>query len=268
MTAKEYVDEVMLRLSRYDVILELNEPLILTYINKGRQQAQRFTLESMPERYSRITRFPIATTPYPNYSVKNYYGNQIHFYSIPMPNDMIKVFRVVLRYTPGSTWTPQRIDARYYTFKEIFNTNVLSINPPTVISPIYTVMANNDNNYQVLISGTQRTNGNWMGQNTLEDILHERSGFYNIDVEIWYTVAIFELEYRTQANTIDNELTLPVPLDELVINYAMLHCLRHVKHAEGIGLLMKEIKLLESLITQNYELGIQKKDIELATYEG
>lgn len=335
MTAKEYIEEVMLRLSRFDVISQLNEPLILTYINKGRQQAQRFSLEVMPERYGRISILPISPNFVPAYTTTSYYGKVTRMYPVVLPNDFINVYRVILRYqtvsevvedepipmpegiytipvedrgstyevvvgsvlyppingttyTVGQTFTPdatlgwdifsfgngdvlqklggtgtlsdvREIEVRSYHHEELYHSNILAINPPMLFSPIYVVMANNDLNYQLLIAGLDITS------NTS---IFADENYSNVFCEVWYTVAIGELEYRTATNGIDNELTIPVPLEELVINYAMLHSLRHVNHKAGIELLIKEVRLLESLITQNYDLGIQTKDIELATYEG
>lgn len=253
MTAIDYIEEIKLRLSRFDVIKHLNDLLILSYINKGRQQAQRFTLESMPERYARISTFAIGTAAV--YTTTDYRGKPVNLFPVALPNDFLKAYRVILNYTLNNV--PKSWEARYYTVNEIYNTNVLSVNPPMPYAPVYTVTANNDTNYNILISGLD------IPPNST---IFATLGYTNISCEVWYTAAISEIEYRTAGNTTDNEVTLPVPLEELVINYAMYHCLRHVNHQAGIELLIKEIRLLESLITQNYEIGIQTKDIELATY--
>lgn len=333
MTAIDYIEEIKLRLSRFDVIKHLNDLLILSYINKGRQQAQRFTVEAMPERYGRISILPISPTFVANYTTTSYAGKVTRMYPVNLPNDFINVYRVILKYqtvleteeneiitltelgytvpvedqgstytvisgevrypggggtayTVGQSFTPtapdwfifsfgsgndsiqkvgggtvlssiREVEVRSYNHEELYHSNILSINPPMIFSPIYLVMANNDFNYQLLIAGLDITS------NTS---IFADENYTNVFCEVWYTTAITELEYRTAGNTTDNELTLPVPLEELVINYAMLHSLRHVNHQAGIELLIKEIRLLESLITQNYDLNIQTKDIELATY--
>lgn len=330
MNAKEYVEELMLRLSRFDVIKDLNEPLMLTYINKGRQQAQRFTIGYMPERYSRISEIPINPIPVTNYTLRDYYGKIIRMYPVPLPNDFIEVYRVILKYRTASetvepeliqlfeganfvpaeddgvtytvvkgscyhpgpqgtlynvgdtfivaagdeifslgsgdvvsrlgniiVWGNQReIELRQYIHEEIYQTNILSINPPTIITPIYVVMANNDINYRLLIAGLDLSSNN----NIFAD-----ENYSDVMCEVWYTVAINELEGRNSNNQIDNEVTLPIHIEELAINYAMLHCLRHVKHEEGIQLLIQEVQLLESMFMQNFEQNIVATNLELAT---
>lgn len=254
MNTKEYLDELMLRLGRFDVISELNEPLMLSYLNKGRQQAQRFTLEYMPERYSRVSRFSIGQTPVSTYTTRDFYGTTIGLYPVDLPSDFINPFRVILKYELQGR--PYSFECRYYTLSEVYNANVLSINPPKYFSPIYTVQANNDNEYKILIAGLDLS----AGKSIFED-----GRYTNIECEVWYTCAIGELELRNQNNDIDVEVTLPIGVEELAIEYAMYHCLRHVKHVEGMSLLMQEIQLLEQMLNQNYQQNKVVENVDIAT---
>lgn len=254
MNAKEYVEELMLRLSRFDVIKDLNEPLMLTYINKGRQQAQRLTIAYMPERYSRRSVFPIENQPMAQYNTRAYDGQLVSLYPVVLPDDFLDSYRVILQYTLNNV--ERLVECRRYTMDEIYNTNILAINPPKIFTPIYTVVANNDINYRLLIAGLDLSSNN----NIFAD-----ENYSDVMCEVWYTVAINELEGRNSNNQIDNELTLPIHIEELAINYAMLHCLRHVKHEEGIQLLIQEVQLLESMFMQNFEQNIVATNLELAT---
>jgi len=270
MTLKQYMDSTKLALGRLGVAEDINDPMLITYINHGRRTAQRFSLDLMPECYGKIARFSVdslTAVPNPFLTFQNRYldGQACTYYMINMPERFLDAHVVKLTWTDAQA-TTYSSEARRASLKELYNVGMQVWNTPTTWRPIYTVattisedaplipLATPDNPI-VYLSG--------FGEGA-ESILN--NGSTGIEVEIWYVEAINDMEYTELYNLqAEEDTAVPVMLEELVVNYAVLSCLRHMNATTAIDSVKNEKRLLESIVTKTYAIGKEQEVKSLET---
>ena len=252
MTAKEYIDEVKLRLPRNIIEKWLNDARLLTFINRARRDAQRATISVYPERYGMVELVPLAADSKDNsLSVDStlYNFGDLGVYSFPLPQTMIECIQVNLHFEiSGVTY---RRECRNATKKELFNTMVHSWNRPTTISPVYVIEKKLED------ESSGRGTGDWCyliglqygRTQTLFDVAT------NIKAQVWYTAALNDLTlastYYNKAD--DDDVTMPPNIEELVINTSILYALQSVNIFEEESV-TAYIEMYKKSIRNMYEI--------------
>lgn len=271
--AKEFVDDLRLRLSRLDVKLEIDDAVLLTILNAARKKTQTLTLALHPERYGRIMNIPLADfTLIPEDVVTNFtHGEDINVWWYELPTDFIDAHVVILRFKVdgdieelGGTYDNVifNFEARRFDKKELFGVQEQSWNRPTYVTPVYAIernivsvtagaSANTGNDHYLLISGLDTATG------TIMDFME--SG----EIEIWYTAMVPELElYPNPLGTIsDLELAISIEFEELTMLTAMIGCLQKIRASqELIGELRSELGEWEAIVSETYTVAKQKEN--------
>ena len=262
ITSQGYIDEVKLRLARHEVATILDDPMILTYVNKARRMVQRQTIALTPEQYSVIAQIPLlATMITPDYQQNDSYAlKNISVLTVPMPVDLINPEVVILQYRKDGRIYRQ--EARPVTKTELFSVNMHAYNVPTVDSPIYTT--ENLRHFDNLVTNSlvMYFVGIDYGSQTLFDVA------YALFLEIWYTFALPDLEWVNAAGTHDAEFFIQQDVEELVILYASLYCMQTVDAVQAVMSTQADIASMEGLVTETYGIETDIQPTLLPSKEG
>lgn len=259
MTGKDYIDEVKLRLFRSAVVLNLGDSQILSYVNRARKDVQKLTMTLMPERYSRIIRIGIDSTKIKyEYSQDNTYANRnVTVFELELPEEFIDMTTVILDWQETATQIKYRSESRRVDKRELFSVGKHSWNVPTHMRPIYTVERDlyrqglePSNEWKLYISGLDIAGGQ-----TLLDISNY------VFAEVWYVAALRDLEDE------DIERVIPASVEELVVYYTMLYCLRHIQELYAYSTIKAEVKAIEDNLSVSYEQKKAKETILLPSKE-
>lgn len=260
MTGKDYIDEVKLRLFREDVVLNLGDSQVLSYVNRSRRQVQKLTMSLSPERYSRIVRIGIdGTMIKQEYDQSNTYaGKRVTIFEITLPDEFIDTTTLILEWWDSATNIKYRSEARRVDKRELFSVGKHSWNVPTHMRPIYTLERDlykqgmeSLNKWKAYLSGLDISNGQTL-LDTSDYVL----------AEIWYVAALRDLEDE------DAERVIPADVEELVVYYTMMYCLRHIQNIYAYASIKSEIKTMEEEISESYEQKKIKETILLPSKEG
>lgn len=257
MNAREYIDEVLTRLTRLQVVLKLDPPQVLTYINRARRIVQQLTVKYEPERYAIIYEFPILDNQYVTDFVDvSYSMPNLRVYYINLPNELLDVFVYIIRWIKeGVTY---RSEAREHSRYEMQNILRNTWRVPTPYNPVYCVnreLVNNVFIWRAYMAGLQFDENETIMQ-------------YNPIAEIWATKTIEHIEDYNITGQPDDELFIPPAFEELVINYAMLFCLQQVHNEFAYNVVMTEIQYLENIMNVQREMVFQKQELLLPSKEG
>jgi hypothetical protein len=246
----DYIDEIKLRLSRYQIAYT-DDMLLLTYLNRARRQVQLITYKLMPERYGDIAVIEINTSNYQLHSEirSNFASIPIRVYQLPLPNNLIDITTCIFYSQDRRDDSIFRAEARETTKEELFNSTRSSFSTPTIHNPIYTWERNHDPNltfgdevnpcfYKLLITGFD-----YYINSTQTSWLVNHIG----NVELYYIYGLDELDLE------DTDYNIPTIYEEVVIYYAMLYCLQVGDVKDSIKL---EIQNMLGLIKENYETNI------------
>jgi hypothetical protein len=259
MDAKDYVDEVKLRLSRHDVALDLDEPTVLMYVNEARQAVQRSTMNFYPSNYGK--RFNMtAGAGGANWTLGRSVGFSargatitVESYKATLPTDVIDLVSVQTQHTiqvqvtnpnpPPATITQAQTrtyEARRVDFREMFNVMQHSFNRPTPQTPIYAIETNTVTGDKVLhlsVGQGKAQNGAGTG------------------VVIWYVAALAPLDL-TPNPTI--EMYIPWQFQEMVVMGAMVSCLQRIQANDHLPSVKAELQAYESLKADLYTTSKQR----------
>jgi hypothetical protein len=229
MTAKDYIDEVKLRLPRYNVGTKLSDAKILTYINQARREVQRMTIGLYPERYSKVLFLYIEKELYdPTLQLSStYHGRPIKVYRVALPDFFLDSSVAILTYM-NSNGNTIRVQARRMTKKEMFSVQMTSWNYPSISSPAYSI------EYKMLDMANPSGTGKWLyiaGLETSETETIFDKGYTRVGIEVWCTTVLDDLELGimaiNQSIASDSEYVIPVDMEELVINHAIMYCMQN-----------------------------------------
>ena len=231
----QYIDEIKLRLIRLMVVMEMNDSEFVMYVNQARQDVQRLTLHSHRERYGKICQLSVGTIDQ-IYSIRRpYTAPQIPLVAFQLPVDLIEIFAV--QYSEGELLTTE---ARRYDLRELYNVGMHSWNYPTRYRPVYTII----DNYPLYAPLSTMLFS--AGQDTQADA----------DITIWYTAAVQGLDlYDAGFNYgVDNDITIPMELEELVILYAMRSVMQRIEAPSALQSIIQAIALHEQAIQSGYKV--------------
>lgn len=259
MTAREYVDELMLRLTRIEVTVAGSRADLLTYINRARREVQRITKALYPERYGSITTLTLTNTMYQRGTIDNaYQGKRLDVIEAALPDDFIDPWVVILMWVNSDGVTYRR-EARQYTKTEMSNINKIAWNVPSIWQPVYHVeFRRNAGAMEKVIYLASLNIGTTM---TLFDI----SG--GVQLEVWYIAALSDLEEYDIAGNTDTDTVIRGDLEELVIYYAMLYYLQQSREITKAQSVKAEIDAMQALLVQSYEGMKAQEEILLPSKE-
>jgi len=256
MTAKEYIDEVKLRLMRIGVTLSLTDQLILTYINRARREVQKHTMDLFPERYGKVQNILLANlSAYTDFGIKGtgYSGRAVAVRRGQLSADFIKQYVVLVKYSVGENVIFS--EARYMTKPEMYAIGMHAFNTTTLGNPAYTCersMA--DNNWYIFIADLDA------------DATATVSGIY-----IYYIAAIHDLEDTAvvgAAYVNDTELVIPPDAEEMVVYYTMLYCMQNIAEESALESIRGDIGNLMGLLQTSYYVEKRKMGILIPSKEG
>jgi hypothetical protein len=230
MRARDYIDDVKLRLMRNDVMNDLDDATIMTFVNWARRKVQHTTMSLVPERYGKIVE--LTPTEVTEEGLNRYL----------LPEDCINVYVAYFEYNDEEGGDTTISEMRYVTNREIETTLDHDFNGPTLQYPIYTVYYG--------ISGV-----------FTRDVLEMSYGSYNLsgDIEkiiVYYIAAVNDLEYlqtAVQPLMDDDETVIPAEYDELVVLYAVLYSLQVMQEEVAKTSTEAEIELVVKGLKQEYD---------------
>ena len=250
MTLQDYLDEVKLRLNRYNVVLDSNDLLLMTYINDGRRNSQRVSLPYVSQRYGTIIQIAGGSfTLFNPTSIAKPNNTIINTYSSVMPIDCIDVDNVIFDYTDSTTSTAFRKEARRMDKEEVYNISMNNWNTPTIDRPTYTLE-------HLLFSNTPNR-----GKSLIVAGL-QQADLAKCNVTIWYVQVIPELNDPAEL-----EVSLSPDLQELAIYYTMLALVRDNKPTENYQTLSMVLNRLIGNLTGVYQMQQVLPVKELETSE-
>lgn len=225
MTAKQYIDEVKLRLPRTLVEQYLNDARLLTLLNRARQRAQQATIGVYPERYGKVELIPLAESSLDvTLSIDDtiHGTSELNAYSFPLPATLIKCIHLNLHFElDGVTY---RRECRNATKQELYGVVTHNWNKPTTVSPLYVIEK------KISDESAGRGTGDWCyilglqygNSQTLFDVAE------NIKVELWYTSALNDLTFAatSQGKAVDEDTVLPPSNEEMVIYTTIMYALQ------------------------------------------
>lgn len=243
MQTQDYIDEVRLRLKRHEVSQEMSDAEILTYVNRARNEVQKMTLGLYPERYSRVWTIGVGAQDIePNYNQTDTYAaianpsRYVQVAVLSLPGDFIEAEVIKMRYTFGARL--EITEAREVTLKEFHQANMHSYNYPNITSPIYTV-ERRGNQYFLYISPSF--------SGTDLDI-------YNMDVEIWYTAAVMDLENQAGLGIEDTDTQIPIEFQTVVLKLTEVYILGRINPAVLPGIIVGELDRMKKMLQIHYQI--------------
>lgn len=257
MTAKDYIDEVKLRLQRSQVSISLGDAFILSAVNRARRKVQKDTLQLYPERYGRIDVAPISNAEiYPLYQQINSYANQnLQVVRHVLPIDFIEAEVVILQYSSDES-PIYRSEARPASKWEMFTAMMSSWAVPTPTTPMYCVerdMSVATMPYVIYLAGIEES----------ATLLYDK--YAQVQLEVWYRAALNDL---TDMLVQDIDSVIPAYLQELVILQAEFYCLNTLEITHVAASTLKEIQRLEGQIKDSYAVDSDLRPQLLPSKEG
>lgn len=257
MTAREYIDEIKLRLNRLGVTMHINDALIMNYVNKARRDVQIATMGVLPERYGSRNLIQInnATIDDDTTNHKYYTTLPIEVRRFILPSNYLDIVSFWLRWEFEGTLNIR--EARRITKQELHNVKSHCFNMPTIERPVY-VIENKQQDYNLnsgsgmcFIAGIETANGN----------------LFNLGVqvfaEIWSILAITDFDRWDESEDI-----LSIDLQEYAIRQAMIYCVNTIQHISLKQSLQIQLDAYKDIVIQNYMMLKDQPILELPSQEG
>lgn len=261
MTGRQYIDEVKLRLARHQVLRDLNDPQLLTFVNNGRRAVQQFTMALYRERFGKIYRAAITQAEDTVSRSEHGYlpGVTQNVYMFDLPSDFMEWEVAILMWVDATTGVTYRRPIREVTKQELFSAQTHSWSGGTTWSPLFTVdrqinrtgVAGGTYPWVLYLSGLNKSDGT-----TLFDDAS------SVQVEVWYVAALDWLEYA------DDDVQLQDDMEEFVVYYAMLEALELHQDVKTYNSVVQDLQGMQQQIKINYELKKQKHSSLLPSKEG
>lgn len=251
MTARDYLDEIKIRLLRHDLASSFSDPELMSYVNRARRDVQKATIGRFPERFSRISDLAIVENPtqFP-----------ARYYCV-LPDDLMDVYGVYLNYTSTEA-TPAIVSSR---LRESSQREVSTImghtwNKPSMKAPVFVLQKDNILDPDTYINLLYLYIG---------DVTTDLSTYAtNPTVEVWYTLAIGEIEDFNILGQDDEERVIPTMFKEMVILTALKICMERVYNASGLQSVMMDIDNFISIFDMKEIFGFESETILLPSKEG
>lgn len=254
-TMQSYQDEVALRLSRYQVSLELDAGTLEMMINRARRDVQLATLQMFPERYAAIIDLDLVsgnaavevqeyrnTVPRFGTSVTN------SVWRMQLPDDYIQIHSVLVQTVSGENagfW-----EAREVNKAELYGAMRNQNQMPTSFDPIYCIEKDPANaRYDIYVS---------KGANAVSPS----------QVTIWYQKALKYLQLVGAGGTPDAEVNMSYEYEEMVVLNTMLQALKKTNFLVAKQVIQGDVENLLTEIETNYNATVDKRGLLLPSRMG
>lgn len=246
-----YQQEIALRLSRYQISLELDPGTLEMMINRARRDVQMATLNVFPERYSAVLKLD-AVSGNTSTEIVEYRTTVTRFsstvvnkvYEIKLPDDFIQM-EAVLVLSSGTNW-----EAREITKPELYGALGNQNTMPTQREPTYTVEKSPDNSYYTILvsAGT--------------------SALVPADITIYYLKALKYLERVNGSNVPDVEKSMSYEFEEFVIYQTMLQALKKTAFNSAKQAIASDLEQGFTVLEMNYNATVDRSGLLLPGREG
>lgn len=250
MTARDYIDEIKLRLNRLGVSSTLNDPLILNYVNKARRDVQVATMGVVPEKYGRRDVVNISTAVIDDDAMQHlYYNIPIEVRRFPLPVDYLDIVSFWL------SWDGNFREARKVNKQELHNVKTHCFNAPTIDRPIYILESKQSDYFGSLDNICYIAGVELNGQSIFETSV--------VTAEIWAIVTLQDFDRYNEV-----EPVFGPDLEEFTVKQAMIYCMNDIKHIALKQSLQVQANDYKEMVLQNYTVYRDKPILKLPSQEG
>lgn len=243
---QQYVDDVRMRLSRYDISAEVDNGMLEMLVNRARHDVQLATLQIFPERYSReftIAAVPSAVTDYATTSPRATGSVTNAVYEAALPSDFIEMVQCFVKDSGTTFWAGRLVNKR-----ELVQIMRNVWNCPTEQNPVYYVQrAPGDASYTIGVSkgsGVVATN----------------------EIRIWYLAKLPYLQLFNAGNP-DPEVRIGYDCQELVVSLATLKVCQALKFDVSVQAIVGDINLNIAFLEDAYKTGVDRSKLMLPSRE-
>lgn len=279
---REYIDEIMLRLSRYNVSFEMDESILLSILNDARQRIQLSCLYVYPERFSAIMTLDKVPGQEVGFlesdvipcNIKDFNGNdtiiELPWFQLWLPQDFIDVFSLWVATDWGAdieNWVyPEKrwYEARRVSNREIFQSTTNSVVRPQPYLPSYTIINGPHDimtkdsfykkyRYQLLLCLGAQDNP------TPPD---------PANVMIYYVRMLPYLQLYNADNLPDVDYGIPFELQEFVIMQSVVMAMIRSNAYTPAAIVANELEHEMAYLEEQYNIMIDKQQLVLPSREG
>lgn len=234
----QYIDEVMARMSRYDVQIELDPLKLEMLINRARMDVQAATMPIFRERYGRTAIIGSSPVLVPTYS-----QGTIATYQANLPADLIQEEVVLVKYN-SNNWAARPVNKR-----EFYGVVRNSWSYPTPQAPVYMVEKDPANALSTIYvsKGSDSVIAN--------------------DITVWYLAALPYLQSYPVSGTPDVERKMGWQWEELVVLCTMVKAYEMLQFMQMRDLISNDIQAMVSLMEEQYKTTVDRSKLLLPTRE-
>ena len=250
------MSEVKLSLARLKVKIDISDPELMTFINLARHEVQRLTHDIRPEWYGKVLEVNVSETFDDSSTVLATYSNlEIKAATESLPSDLIDVYAVVCTYADilDDLNNPIIAEARYANKEEFYSTQMHAWTVPSIERPLYTIETNRGTGTKEISLALPTT----VWDNT------------TVDLKIYYTAVVPYLEeLNTGTGTQDEENTIPIWCDEMIVKHATYYALKQTEDETLAKILKADIDLAKALYLTNNEIKLLNWNVMIPSKEG
>jgi hypothetical protein len=244
---QQYVDDVRLRLSRYDISAEVDNGMLEMLVNRARHDVQLATLWVFPERYARETTIAAAPSAVANYATTSptLAGSVTNaVYEVALPSDFIEEVQVFIKDDSTNFWAARKLNKR-----ELFQIMRNVWNCPTLQNPIYYVERSpGDATYTIGASkGATAVATN--------------------DIKLWYLAKLPYLQLFGTGGAADPEVRIGYDCQELVVTLATLKTCQALQFSDALPTITGDIDLNIYILEEMYKKRVDRSKLLLPSRE-
>ncbi|MGC8978633.1 hypothetical protein [Caldisericum sp.] len=255
MTIQQYLDEIKLRLLRFQVSSQFDDLKILTFLNQARQTITLQVIDIYPDLFVTSLKYNLKNIqtfdPLTN-GLQDLNGNLITAYLIRLPAELYKPIEIWVFWETedGITeWRQLRLVSKkeyYFTLKHSFN----STQTPTFVGTYWHSV---EDGFYYLSFALPKT---------LVD-----SNPSKLEMDIYYYYIPMPLELYNDSisgpqvlpSIFDDEIIIPSFLEELVIQQTILYLLTTIDQANALQRCKDELEIFWNIINFNKEISNLRK---------
>ena len=245
MTARQYIDEIKLRLTRIGVVTKINDAEILTRVNRSRRAIQMMAMPVFEQKFGAYAILPIATITADSTSSApvNNFGSVANIYRVPLGFPIIDVISASIVWTDTSGQILRR-ECRKVAKREMNTVNYHAWNCPTIDRPIYALESKYREATPTQLAGQTLYLGG-LEDSPATTIL----SMTNPSVELWYVAPLSDF---AQLNEL--EAVLSPELEELAIQHTMLGCLSNYEYIALKQTVQTDFDLFKNVALSNFSM--------------
>lgn len=253
MTLRQYLDELKLRLMRYEVNTTFDDLYIASVVNNARQNVVLSVLDIYPNLFVTDVNFALgANAPRDNlyFQVVNYQGVTLDAIRVQMPPNFIKPIECWFVYQDqnGVTeWKQIRIVDKkefYFAIRHAYNTT----HPTTLLGHFEQLISDGRVYFTFAVPMAITTSGQF-GNFVLRVFYH----FLPDQLELFDDVAVGAQVVPNNTNS-DLENVIPTFLEDLVIKESLVELLSNIDQVNALQRAKDELNISKQLIKFNKDI--------------